>query len=138
MSEQNLNSLVANLVSFRLEAKNAHWNSKGPSFYQFHLLFDRIYDELDDLIDRLAEKMKSMNMRVLGSIENINSVNLLPSSNNINLPIDFCSYLLNCINLVRAQNDLIIEETKDQSLLNILADIQETLDVHKYLLANSL
>lgn len=37
--------------------KSAHWLSKGESFYQDHLLFERLYGKLDDEMDGLAELM---------------------------------------------------------------------------------
>ena len=34
----------------------AHWNAKGPNFYGTHLMFQRIYEELDEPIDELGER----------------------------------------------------------------------------------
>lgn len=36
-------------------AKTLHWNASGFNYYGDHLLFDRISDEIHDLIDGLVE-----------------------------------------------------------------------------------
>jgi starvation-inducible DNA-binding protein len=39
-----------------LTYRNAHWQARGPNFYGHHLLFERLYDESKDQIDKLAEQ----------------------------------------------------------------------------------
>ena len=36
--------------------QHAHWSTRGKSFYGDHLLFERIYNEITEEIDTLAEK----------------------------------------------------------------------------------
>ncbi len=43
-----------------LQAKQAHWNVKGPSFYELHKLFDDIVDGLSDHVDDLAERITQL------------------------------------------------------------------------------
>jgi len=35
----------------------SHWRAKGPNYYGNHLLFDRLYTDLTEEIDTLAEKI---------------------------------------------------------------------------------
>ena len=37
----------------------SHWNVRGPNFYEAHLLFDRVYDDLTDLMDGLIETLRA-------------------------------------------------------------------------------
>jgi hypothetical protein len=37
----------------------AHWNVRGPNFYECHLLFDRVYGGLNDLMDGLVERLRA-------------------------------------------------------------------------------
>ncbi len=48
------------LRNLGLLSQQAHWNIKGDSFYQLHLLFERIYNLLHDFVDRYAENMRTM------------------------------------------------------------------------------
>lgn len=47
------------LRNLELLSQQAHWNIKGDSFYQLHLLFERIYNLLHEFVDRYAENMRS-------------------------------------------------------------------------------
>ena len=37
-----LNELLADAIDLHLQAKQAHWNIKGPNFVGLHELFDRV------------------------------------------------------------------------------------------------
>jgi hypothetical protein len=37
----------------------SHWNVRGANFYEAHLLFDRVYDDLTDLMDGLIETLRA-------------------------------------------------------------------------------
>ena len=39
------------------QAKQAHWNGKGPSFIALHTLFDEGVDAAEDSMDLLAERV---------------------------------------------------------------------------------
>ena len=51
-----LNANLANAIHLTLQAKQAHWNVKGPSFFQLHELFDKVYEESGEWVDMLAER----------------------------------------------------------------------------------
>lgn len=59
-AEAILGHLLATLRAGYQNYQTAHWQSKGPSFYGDHLLFQRIYDSYLPEIDALAEKMIAM------------------------------------------------------------------------------
>jgi DNA-binding ferritin-like protein len=48
----------------------AHWNSEGLDFYQFHLLFERIYGIVEEKVDLLAEQARGMRVEIPASIFN--------------------------------------------------------------------
>lgn len=51
-----LNRQLADAINLTLQAKQAHWNVKGPQFASLHACFDRIAGELSELADELAER----------------------------------------------------------------------------------
>src|SRR3954469_1402605 len=57
-SVDNLNQLVADVMTLRDLYKKHHWQVTGPTFYQLHLLFDKHYDEQSDLVDKIAERIQ--------------------------------------------------------------------------------
>ena len=46
-----LNQSLANTFDLMSQTKQAHWNVKGKDFYQLHLLFDEIAEELGGFVD---------------------------------------------------------------------------------------
>lgn len=44
-------------VDLTTQAKQAHWNVKGPSFIALHELFDSVHGELDGHSDMIAERL---------------------------------------------------------------------------------
>src|SRR5262245_25284190 len=41
----------------QLQAKQAHWNVKGPSFIALHKLFDEVADTAEEAVDTIAERI---------------------------------------------------------------------------------
>ncbi len=51
-----LNQSLADALDLHLQAKQAHWNVKGPSFIALHELFDEVEEELEEYADEIAER----------------------------------------------------------------------------------
>ena len=52
-----LNARLADAIDLRSQAKQAHWNVKGPNFIALHELFDKINEDAEDNVDELAERV---------------------------------------------------------------------------------
>ena len=55
---EHLNQLLADTITIRDLYKKHHWQVGGPTFYQLHLLFDRHYDQQNELVDAIAERIQ--------------------------------------------------------------------------------
>src|SRR5205823_2158708 len=62
-SAENLNQVLADTIALRDLYKKHHWQVVGPTFYQLHLLFDKHYEQQNELVDAIAERIQ-----VLGGI----------------------------------------------------------------------
>lgn len=63
-----LNQQVANTVDLVSQAKHAHWNVRGPLFYQVHQLFDQVAEMVEEHIDDIAERASALGLFVHGTI----------------------------------------------------------------------
>ena len=52
-----LNARLADCIDLESQAKQAHWNVKGPSFIALHELFDQIHEAVDEYADLIAERV---------------------------------------------------------------------------------
>jgi starvation-inducible DNA-binding protein len=55
-----LKRAFATTYAFLVKAENFHWNVTGPNFLQYHELFGKIYDEVDDDLDNFAERVRAL------------------------------------------------------------------------------
>jgi starvation-inducible DNA-binding protein len=53
-----LNQLLADTMTLRDLYKKCHWQVAGPTFYQLHLLYDKHYNEQNELVDAIAERIQ--------------------------------------------------------------------------------
>jgi len=64
-----LNARLAEAVDLQLQAKQAHWNVKGPSFIALHELFDTLAGELAGYADEMAERITALGGIAEGTVQ---------------------------------------------------------------------
>jgi starvation-inducible DNA-binding protein len=64
-----LNARLADAIDLQLQAKQAHWNVKGPNFIALHELFDKIAGETGGNIDDMAERITALGGVAAGTIQ---------------------------------------------------------------------
>jgi len=52
-----MNQRLADVLDLQLQMKQAHWNVKGPHFIGLHKLFDEIYEDVQEYVDLIAERI---------------------------------------------------------------------------------
>lgn len=52
-----LQNLLADFQVYYTNLRGFHWNIKGPRFFQLHEAFEKLYDEVSDQIDEIAERI---------------------------------------------------------------------------------
>ena len=57
-SVDQLNQILADTIALRDMYKKHHWQVAGPTFYPLHLLFDKHYEEQNELVDLIAERIQ--------------------------------------------------------------------------------
>lgn len=55
-----LNDRLAELIDLQLQAKQAHWNVKGPMFISLHELFDSVAKQATEFVDLVAERIVAL------------------------------------------------------------------------------
>ncbi len=63
-----LNERLADAIDLGAQAKQAHWNVKGPHFIALHELFDTVAESLEEHIDTLAERITALGGTAYGTI----------------------------------------------------------------------
>ncbi|HTR28944.1 MAG TPA: DNA starvation/stationary phase protection protein [Puia sp.] len=55
-----LGKLLADEFVLYTKTRNAHWNVEGPDFHSMHIFFEQQYEELEDKVDEVAERMRKL------------------------------------------------------------------------------
>lgn len=72
---QKLNTLLANYQVFYTNTKGFHWNIKGEKFFELHVKFEELYNDLFIKIDEIAERILT-----LGAVPNHTFTSYLKAS----------------------------------------------------------
>jgi starvation-inducible DNA-binding protein len=77
-SVENLNQVLADTVTLRDLYKKHHWQVAGHTFYQIHLLFDKHYEEQNELVDTIAERIQSLGGISLAMAADVAETTIIP------------------------------------------------------------
>lgn len=58
---EKMKVVLASTYAFGLKAQNFHWNVEGPNFFQYHDLFAKLYEDVHDAVDQIAEEIRTLN-----------------------------------------------------------------------------
>jgi starvation-inducible DNA-binding protein len=56
----SLKTLLADSVTMYFVAQGFHWNVEGQDFYQYHGLFQEVYEDVYSAIDPIAENIRKL------------------------------------------------------------------------------
>jgi starvation-inducible DNA-binding protein len=77
-SVENLNQLLADTITLRDLYKKHHWQVAGPTFYQLHLLFDKHYEQQNELVDAIAERIQLLGGVSVAMAHDVAETTLIP------------------------------------------------------------
>ena len=52
--------LLADEYLLYTKTRNAHWNVEGTDFHSMHLFFEQQYEQLDEIMDGVAERIRQL------------------------------------------------------------------------------
>lgn len=75
---QLLNQQLADTFDLFSQTKQAHWNVKGPEFYQLHELYDELAEQLLGYADMIAERATALGGVATGTVRMAAQASRLP------------------------------------------------------------
>ncbi len=127
-----LNGRLADTADLYSQIKQAHWNVKGPNFFQLHLLFDQLAAELFPYIDLIAERVTALGGVAMGTARMAAASSTLPEypaeategSRHLKALIDrYALYTTNVRNSID-----VADGHHDKSTADIFTEISRTAD----------
>ena len=63
-----LNTLLSDEYLFYTKMRNYHWNVVGPQFNDLHKFFEAQYEVLNEVVDDVAERARSLGGKAFGTL----------------------------------------------------------------------
>lgn len=125
-----LNTLLADEHVLYIKTKNYHWNVTGLGFNEYHQLFDKQAEEIEDIIDETAERVRQLGHFTAGSMQDfLKLTNLLEHKDAMENPLELVKNLLDdqetIIRTLRTEIPKISEVYKDLGTNDFLTGILE-------------
>jgi starvation-inducible DNA-binding protein len=74
-----LQERLVDSIDLTLQAKQAHWNVKGPSFMALHELFDKVSESAEGYSDLIAERIVQLGGIAVGTRGPVDQKSSLPN-----------------------------------------------------------
>jgi len=92
----SLNVLVSDLFALYLKTKNYHWHMNGRHFRDYHLLLDKQADQIFEITDPVAERVRKLGFPTVHSIGEIGRKQRVKDNDDVyENPLDMLVDLLN-------------------------------------------
>ena len=75
-----LNALLADVFVLYMKTKNFHWHMSGPHFRDYHLLLDEQGEQIFDMTDDVAERVRKIGGTTLRSIGHVARLQRIPDN----------------------------------------------------------
>lgn len=79
---KNLTTVLASEMVLYVKTRKFHWNVAGNSFMEMHKLFEEQYNELELIIDEVAERIGKLGENAIGTMKEFNDNSILKESSN--------------------------------------------------------
>lgn len=74
---KNLTVVLASEMVLYVKTRKFHWNVAGSSFMEMHKLFEGQYNELELIIDEVAERIGKLGDKAIGTMKEFNEHSIL-------------------------------------------------------------
>jgi starvation-inducible DNA-binding protein len=140
---QILNHILADEFLLYTKTRNAHWNVEGIDFHAKHLFFESQYNELDEIMDSVAERIRVLGHYAPATLKIfLELTHLSEQSRSKNDSAGFIRELLadheSIIIYLREQINPLATELKDAGTSDYLTSLMETHEKMAWMLRSHL
>jgi len=123
-----LNKLLANEHIIYTKTRNYHWNYEGDNFMEMHKFYEAQYEELAEMIDEIAERIRMIGHHAEGRLKDFLKLTDLEEED---YTVDQNEQVRNLVDdhqtitRIMRKNIDSIEKLKDQGTTDLLTKIME-------------
>lgn len=122
---EKLNELLANYSLFYQNVRGYHWNIKGEKFFELHLKFEELYNDLLLKIDEVAERILTLGHAPNHAYSDYEKVSKIVESSKVSDGLEAMKDILNSFQtIITLQREILSlsGETDDEGTNALMSD----------------
>ncbi len=122
---KQLNALLANYSVFYQNVRAYHWNIKGDNFFELHVKFEELYNDLIFKIDEIAERILTLGFKPEHRYSMYQNVSQIKEKLDVTIGKDGMQDVLSSIQTILILQRLILSlagEAKDEGTQSLMSD----------------
>lgn len=126
-----INKILANQYSLYTKTLNYHWNIEGSDFYALHKFLEAQYEELLDIVDDVAERVRSIGCKTIASLKEFAKLSVVEDElfgggkNQAQMIEQLARDHETIIKLLRKDADVVLNKYQDSGTNNFLIEVLE-------------
>lgn len=122
---KKLNKLLADYQQFYMNLRGFHWNVKGKEFFELHLKFEELYNDVNLKVDEIAERILALDGTPLHSFTDYQVKSRIKEVKNLKKGGEMVKHILTDFKLlIEAQRKLLTKagENEDEGTITLMSD----------------
>ncbi|PLK45898.1 Dps family protein [Emticicia sp. TH156] len=122
---EKLNELLANYSIFYQNVRGYHWNIRGEKFFELHLKFEELYNDLLLKIDEIAERILTLGHSPNHSYSGYKKISEIKESSQVSDGLEAVNDILNSFKIIISfQRELLSlsADTNDEGTNALMSD----------------
>jgi len=120
-----LNDLLANYQIFYMNVRGFHWNIKGNNFFELHLKFEELYNDLLLKVDEIAERILTLGEIPLHSFSDYINISEIKEAKNLTEGLKCVDSILSSLKILLSKQRNILslsQENNDEGTASLISD----------------
>jgi len=127
----SLKVVLADTFAFYLKAHNYHWNVEGPNFPQYHKFLQKLYEEVFEAADRIAEQIRAQGEYAPGSFSRYSDLTTIKDAVSVPDALIMFKNLADDNDKVIASLKTAYKDAEDAGEIGVSNFLQDRTDIHK-------
>lgn len=112
---KKLNTLLANYHLFYINVRGYHWNIKGEKFFELHVKFEELYNNVVLKIDEIAERIKTLGETPLHTYSDYLQISAITERKNVSSGTEAVQDILDALKQLLLLQREILQISSDAS-----------------------
>ncbi|MDV7139327.1 DNA starvation/stationary phase protection protein [Maribacter sp. TH_r10] len=138
---KELNAFLSDVQIYNMNLRGLHWNIKGRNFFLLHEKYEELYNEADEMVDEIAERILAIGSSPLHTFEDYLANKNLEVAKQVSKGEEGVALVLgNLKHLLRKEREILEKagENSDEATANLVSDFISNQEKHIWMLESFL